>query len=52
MGPVNKGDLLTTATIPGYAYANNDASAGRIVGKSLENFNGELGIVEIMVGKT
>jgi len=52
MGPVNKGDLLTTATIPGYAYANNAASAGRIVGKSLENFNGELGIVEIMVGKT
>jgi hypothetical protein len=52
VGPVNKGDLLTTATIPGYAYANNAASAGRIVGKSLENFNGELGIVEIMVGKT
>jgi hypothetical protein len=52
MGPVSKGDLLTTAHIPGYAYANNAASAGRIVGKSLENFNGELGIVEIMVGKT
>jgi hypothetical protein len=52
VGPVNKGDLLTTANIPGYAYANNAASAGRIVGKSLENFSGELGIVEIMVGKT
>jgi hypothetical protein len=52
VGPINKGDLLTSAEIAGYAHANNNALAGRVIGKSLEHFVGETGIIEIMVGKT
>jgi hypothetical protein len=52
VGPISKGDLLTSAEIAGYAHANNIAGAGRIIGKSLENFDGEIGVIEIMVGKT
>ena len=52
VGPINKGDLLTSAAIAGYAHANNNAGAGKIIGKSLENFDGEMGVIEIMVGKT
>jgi hypothetical protein len=52
VGPVSKGDLLTSAEIAGYAHANNNSLAGRIIGKALENFVGETGIIEIMVGKT
>lgn len=52
VGPISKGDLLTSSEIAGYAHANNNATAGKIIGKSLENFSGEKGIIEIMVGKT
>jgi hypothetical protein len=52
LGPVSKGDLLTSAEIAGYAHANNNAGAGKIIGKSLANFAGEMGVIEIMVGKT
>jgi hypothetical protein len=37
IGPVNKGDLLTTADIPGYARRCFSIRAGTIIGKSLEN---------------
>jgi hypothetical protein len=52
VGPVSKGDLLTSAEVAGHAHSNNNALAGRIIGKALENFAGETGIIEIMVGKT
>ena len=49
-GPVYKGDLLV-ASSNGHATANNIARAGTIIGKSLENFNGESGIIEVAVGR-
>jgi len=49
-GPVYKGDLLVSST-NGHATANNIARAGTIIGKSLENFNGESGIIEVAVGR-
>lgn len=50
-GPVRKGDLLVTAG-NGYARVNNNAPAGTIVGKSLADFDGDQGIVEVVVGRT
>ena len=50
IGPIEKGDLMVSAN-NGHAIANNDARAGTIIGKSLENFNGDFGIIEVAVGR-
>jgi hypothetical protein len=49
-GPVEKGDLLVSAP-NGRARAVKSAQAGTIIGKSLENFNGVTGTIEIVVGR-
>jgi hypothetical protein len=50
IGPIEKGDLMVSAS-NGHATANNDARAGTIIGKALENFNGDFGIIEVAVGR-
>ena len=50
IGPIFKGDLLVSAG-NGHAIANNEARAGTIIGKSLENFNDATGIIEVAVGR-
>jgi phospholipase C len=50
VGPIEKGDLMVSAS-NGHAIANNDARAGTIIGKALENFNGEYGVIEVAVGR-
>lgn len=50
IGPVAKGDLMVSAP-NGRARAVKSAAAGTIIGKSLENFNGDVGIIEIVVGR-
>jgi hypothetical protein len=50
IGPVFKGDLLVAAG-NGHAIANNEARAGTIIGKSLENFNEASGVIEVAVGR-
>jgi hypothetical protein len=49
-GNVSKGDLMVTGT-NGHAIANNLARAGTIIGKSLENFSGSEGTIEVAVGR-
>ncbi len=49
LGPVSKGDLLVSAG-EGYAWSNNQAQAGQIIGKALEDFNGTKGVIEVIVG--
>lgn len=49
VGPVKKGDILVSSS-NGHAVVNNDASAGRIVGKALEDLDAESGTIEIVVG--
>ena len=49
-GAITKGDLLVSAS-NGHAVANNEARAGTIIGKSLENFTGESGVIEVAVGR-
>jgi hypothetical protein len=50
IGPVFKGDLLVSAG-NGHAIANNEARAGTIIGKSLENFTDATGVIEVAVGR-
>ena len=50
LGPIFKGDLLVSAG-NGHAIANNEARAGTIIGKSLENFNNISGIIEVAIGR-
>jgi hypothetical protein len=53
IGSVEKGDILVTSAIPGYAIVNNDPKAGRVIGKALENKDSkDRGTVEISVGRT
>jgi hypothetical protein len=51
LGPIQKGDLLVSAP-DGYAQATRSANAGTIVGKSLEDFDGDKGVIEVVVGRT
>jgi hypothetical protein len=49
-GHVHKGDLMVSG-LNGYAVANNMARAGTIIGKALQNFSGDQGVIEIVVGR-
>ena len=50
IGPVVKGDMMVSAG-NGYARADADPKTGTIIGKSLEDFAGETGTIEIVVGR-
>jgi len=50
-GTVVKGSILVSAG-NGYARAEENPQPGTIIGKSLENFQGDSGIIEIAVGRT
>jgi hypothetical protein len=49
-GKINKGDMLVSAG-NGLAKSTNQPQFGNIVGKSLENFDGIEGIIEVLVGR-
>jgi len=49
-GPVAKGDLMVSGP-NGHAVANNMARAGTIIGKALQNFSGDHGVIEVVVGR-
>jgi hypothetical protein len=49
-GPVSKGSLMVSAG-NGLARAEKQPLPGTIIGKALENFDGELGTIEIVVGR-
>jgi len=49
-GPIQKGDLIVSAG-NGYAKACADPKIGSVIGKSLEEFSGDTGIIEVAVGR-
>ena len=50
VGPVAKGDLIVSSAESGHAKADNNASAGRIIGKAISSKEGDdAGIVEVLV---
>jgi hypothetical protein len=48
-GPISKGDLIVS-DINGRACACSHPGFGTVIGKSLEDFDGDTGIVEVVIG--
>jgi hypothetical protein len=49
-GPIRRGDLLVTSSIPGHAMrAGDNPPSGTVIGKALENFDGTTGVIEVFV---
>jgi len=47
-GSIRKGDLLTSSAMAGHAEAG-EFKGGAMVGKALEDFDGESGVIEVLV---
>jgi hypothetical protein len=50
IGPVAKGDMMVSAG-NGWAQASATPAMGTVIGKALVNFDGDSGIIEIVVGR-
>jgi hypothetical protein len=50
IGPVAKGDMMISAG-NGWARASATPAMGTVIGKALKNFDGDSGIIEIVVGR-
>jgi len=52
LGKVNKGDILVTSAIPGYAIVDNDPRVGTVIGKAVgTKADDSRGYVEVVVGR-
>lgn len=49
-GPVRKGQMMVSAG-NGYARAEIKPEIGTVIGKALENFSGDQGVIEVVVGR-
>jgi hypothetical protein len=49
-GAIRKGDMMVSAG-NGYATSSIEPKIGTIIGKALENFDGEIGIIEVAIGR-
>jgi hypothetical protein len=49
-GKIRKGDMLVAAG-NGYARAEEDPKFGQVIGKALEDFDGDSGVIEVVVGR-
>lgn len=49
-GKIRKGDMLISGG-SGYAKSSNNPMLGTVIGKALENFDGDIGIIEVVVGR-
>jgi hypothetical protein len=50
IGPVRRGQMMVSAG-NGRARAELHPEMGTVIGKALEDFNGESGVIEIVVGR-
>ena len=50
IGPVSKGDMMVSAG-NGHARAEENPSYGSVIGKAVEDFDGEIGVIEVLVGR-
>ena len=48
-GPVAKGDLMVSSDVKGHAKADNNAQAGRIIGKAVGSNDAGEGVIEVLV---
>ena len=52
IGRVEKGDMLVTSAVPGYAIVDNDPKLGTVIGKAVGTKDDDgKGIVEVVVGR-
>jgi hypothetical protein len=52
IGTVEKGDMLVTSAIPGYAMVDNDPKLGTVIGKAVESKDSDgKGVIEVVVGR-
>jgi hypothetical protein len=52
IGQVQKGDILVTSAIPGYAMVDNDPKIGTVIGKAVgTKLDNDKGVVEVVVGR-
>ena len=52
IGKVQKGDMLVTSAIPGYAIVDNDPKLGTVIGKAVGTKDDDgRGVVEVVVGR-
>jgi hypothetical protein len=53
VGTIKKGDMLVASgMIPGVATAEKNPALGSVIGKALENYNGQaIGVIEVVVGR-
>ena len=52
LGPIKKGDLITTASVEGFACKAINPQLGTIIGKALENKDSAgFGVIEVAVGR-
>jgi hypothetical protein len=52
IGTVEKGDMLVTSAIPGYAIVDNDPKLGTVIGKAVGTKDDDgRGVVEVVVGR-
>ena len=52
IGPVNRGEMLTTSTTPGYAFRAASPTIGTIIGKAMEaKTTPGLGVIEVAIGR-
>ena len=52
IGRVNKGDILVTSAVAGYAIVDNDPKVGTVIGKAVgTKDDAERGVVEVVVGR-
>jgi hypothetical protein len=50
IGPITKGDLLVTSSHKGYAEKIQDGdNANAVLGRALSNFDGDKGVIEVMI---
>jgi hypothetical protein len=49
-GPVSKGDMMVSAG-DGRAKAESNPTIGSVIGKALEDFPGDVGTIEVVVGR-
>jgi hypothetical protein len=50
LGTVRKGDMMVSAG-NGYARAQDNPRIGTVIGKALEDFDGDSGVIEVVVGR-
>lgn len=49
VGECRKGDMLVTSSVPGHAQARSYPSGGQVIGKALQDFFGDKGVIEVKV---